>query len=242
MKRREFITLLGGAAATWPLAARAQQVSGFGASASSCPARRGTIRIVAASPRGVRARRFNNWVGPTGTTCHRCPLGRRKLTPPTREQYVAELIALAPDVILAFGTADVFRCSRQPARCQLCSSSVIDPVGAGFVESLARPGGQCNRFPRSNTARRKMAGAAQADRAGRDARGGCLRDAANGPRIGQFAAIQAVRSRSGVEGKPPINRRDAGRDRARRSRPLRKGPKRRLDPDGERSWRGLIAN
>ena len=92
---------------------------------------------------------------------------------------------------------------------------VTDPVGAGFVESLARPGGNVTGFIAVRIRHeREMAGAAQGDRARRDAVA-VLRDPAQPAGIGQLAAIQSVAPSLGVE-LVPIDVRDAGRDRARR--------------------------
>ena len=68
-------------------------------------------------------------------------------------KYAAELVALAPDVILAAGSSDAWsRCCRRPARVPIVFVHVADPVGAGFVDSLARPGGNATGFISSNTA------------------------------------------------------------------------------------------
>ena len=85
---------------------------------------------------------------------------------------------------------------------------VVDPVGAGFVDSLARPGGKPPVSAVRIQLEREMAGAAQGDRAGRDAGGG-LRDPAKPTGTGQFAAIQAVAPSLRVEVNP-VNMRDAG--------------------------------
>ena len=67
-------------------------------------------------------------------------------------KHAAELVALAPDVILATAARPWGRCSRRPAPCRSCSRTSPDPVGAGFVDSLARPGGNATGFTNSNTA------------------------------------------------------------------------------------------
>ena len=88
-------------------------------------------------------------------------------------------------------------------------TQVADPVGAGFVDSLARPGGNATGFTLFEYGiEREMAGAAQGDRAGRDASGGpsrCRHTAG----IGQFGAIQSVAPSFGVE-VSPVDVRDAG--------------------------------
>ena len=125
-------------------------------------------------------------------------------------KYAAELVALAPDVILAPGSDRPWRPLLQATRTvPIVFAVVADPVGAGFVDSLARPGGNATGFIDVRIQpEREMAGAAQADRAGRDAGGGPSgsRHAAG---IGQFGAIQAVAPSLGVE-LSPIDVRDAG--------------------------------
>ena len=69
-------------------------------------------------------------------------------------RYAAELVALTPDVILATGSRLLAPCFRRPAPCRSCSRVVADPVGAGFVDSLARPGGNTTGF----TARIRLSG------------------------------------------------------------------------------------
>ena len=88
-------------------------------------------------------------------------------------KYAAELVALAPDVILANGTAAVAPLLQATRTVPIVFVHVTDPVGAGFVDSLARPGGNATGFMQFRIQHeREMAGAAQADRAGRDASGG----------------------------------------------------------------------
>ena len=87
--------------------------------------------------------------------------------------YVAELVALAPDVILASGSATVGPLLQATRSVPIVFTNVPDPVGAGFVNSLARPGGNATGFILVGICHeRKMAGAAQTDCAGRDAGSG----------------------------------------------------------------------
>ena len=81
-------------------------------------------------------------------------------------RYAAELVALAPDVILATGSATVAALQQATRTVPIVFVSVIDPVGAGFVASLARPGGNATGFTAVRIQhQREMAGAAQRDRA-----------------------------------------------------------------------------
>jgi putative ABC transport system substrate-binding protein len=142
MRRREFITLLGGTAA-WPLAARAQQpaptrrVGVLMNRAADAP--EGQARL-AAFLRGLQAFGWNDG---------------RNVRIETRwgeddfdleRRYAAELVALAPDVILASGTLSVAAVQRVSRTLPIVFAAVTDPVGAGFVENLARPGGNATGF------------------------------------------------------------------------------------------------
>ena len=154
-------------------------------------------------------------------------------------RHAAELVALAPDVILAHGASTVGPLLQATRTVPIVFPVVADPVGAGFVDSLARPGGNATGFMHVRIQHeREMAGAAQADRAGRDAGGG-----PSGSRhtagTGQFAAIQAVAPSLGVE-VTPGQRARRRRDRARR-RGLRALPEWRSDRDGERAGAAFIA-
>ena len=140
MRRREFVTLLGGEAA-WPFAARAQQadrVRRIGVLMSTDDAE-GQARMTAfvhglqqlgwADGRNVRIElRFN--------------MGKADNV----RRYVAELAALAPDVIVATGSATVGPLLQSTRDTPIVFAQVPDPVGAGFVESLARPGGNATGF------------------------------------------------------------------------------------------------
>ena len=149
MRRREFITLLGGAAAAWPLAARRSNPTGCGASACSCARRRG--RCGRTGPhRGVRARAAAIGLdhGRNVQIDYRWGAGDAD----DIRKYAAELVALAPDVILATGAATVGPLLQATRTLPIVFVIVADPVGAGFVDSLARPGGNATGFLSSNTA------------------------------------------------------------------------------------------
>ena len=142
MKRREFITLLGGAA-TWPLAARAQQ--------SERMRRIGVLMPLAEDdPEGQsRLRAFVQGLQQSGWT------DGRNLRIDIRwgagdaeriRRYAAELAALAPDVILAGAGAVIPSLLQATRTVPIVFTQTPDPVGAGFVESLARPGGNVTGF------------------------------------------------------------------------------------------------
>ena len=143
MKRREFIALLGGAAAAWPVAARAQQ--------PDRSRRIGVVMNLAADDLELqrRKRAFVEGLQQLGWT------EGRNIRIDTRwgagdadrfRQYAAELVALAPDVILVASSAVMGMTRRATRIVPIVFVQVVDPVGAGFVESLARPGGNATGF------------------------------------------------------------------------------------------------
>jgi len=143
MKRREFIMLLGGAAAGWPLAARAQQ----GERMRSVGV---LMSLVADDPEGqARVAAFRQGLQQLGW------IDGRNVRIDIRwaagdadriRRYAAELVALAPDVILAIGAAVTGPLRQATRTVPIVFVNVSDPVGAGFVASLARPGGNATGF------------------------------------------------------------------------------------------------
>ena len=143
MKRREFITLLGGAAAAWPLAARAQQAERM--------RRIGVLMPLAAddpeSQRRIAA--FLQGLQQLGWTDGRnMRIDTRWATGDADRlrRHAAELVALAPDVILASGGTVVAPLLQATRTVPIVFALIVDPVGAGFVASLARPGGNATGF------------------------------------------------------------------------------------------------
>jgi putative ABC transport system substrate-binding protein len=140
MRRREFITLLGGAAAAWPLAAQqAERVRCIGV----------LMNTTADDPEGqARKTAFVQALQQFGWTDGRN--GRIETRWGTdagnTRRYVAELVALAPDVIVAAGSAAMVALQQTTRTVPIIFVTIIDPVGAGFVESLARPGGNVTGF------------------------------------------------------------------------------------------------
>jgi ABC-type uncharacterized transport system substrate-binding protein len=143
MRRREFITLLGGAAAAWPFPARAQQ-------SDRMPRIGILMNRPADNPEGQdRLAAFQQALLRLGWS------DGRNVRIDTRwgeddidleRKYAAELIALTPDVILASGTLSVAALRRINRTLPIVFVGVTDPVGAGFVDSLARPGGNVTGF------------------------------------------------------------------------------------------------
>jgi putative tryptophan/tyrosine transport system substrate-binding protein len=142
MKRRNFITLLGGAAA-WPVAARGQQpermrrIGVLVAYAESDPEAQARI---AAFRQGLRE------LGWTEGRNLRMELGWGTGDPDRAQTLATELISLAPDVIVAHGTPALTALYRATRTIPVVFVSVIDPVGAGYVQSLAQPGGNITGF------------------------------------------------------------------------------------------------
>jgi putative ABC transport system substrate-binding protein len=206
MKRREFITLVGGTAAAWPFAARAQRGE---------PVRR--IGILLSS--GAGDPQFQGWVaaflqalGLAGWTVgHNVRIDIRWATGHDAEirRHAAELAALAPDVILAHGASTVRPLLQETRTVPIVFPVAVDPVGAGFVRSLARPGGNVTGFM---TVEYSMGGKwleLLKQIAPEVTRVAVLRDPGQGSGISEFAAIQAVAPTFKVE-VSPVDTRDAG--------------------------------
>jgi putative tryptophan/tyrosine transport system substrate-binding protein len=143
MRRRQFITLLGGAACAWPLAARAQQGERM---------RRIGVLLNAAADDAVfqtRVGAFLQALALLGWTIGRnVRIDTRWATANAAEirRHAVELAALAPDVILAHGAGPVGALLQATRTVPIVFVGVIDPVGGGFVDSLARPGGNATGF------------------------------------------------------------------------------------------------
>jgi putative ABC transport system substrate-binding protein len=208
MKRREFITLLGGAAATVaaPLAARAQQGERM--------RRIGVLMAAAEGDPEVQARiaAFAQGLQELGWT------DGRNVQIDTRSgagdadrirKYAAELAALAPDVILANASPPVAALQQATRSVPIVFVGVVDPVGAGFVDSLARPGGNATGFTLFEYGISGKWLELLKQIAPGVTRVAVLRDPASPSGIGQFAAIQAVAQSFGVE-LHPVDVRDAG--------------------------------
>ena len=204
MKRREFITLLGGAAAAWSLAAHAQQPDrmrriGVLMNLAADDAE-GQARIVAF----VQALQRLGWSdGRNLRIDHRWAAGDTGLF----HRYAEELLALAPDVILAAATPSVQALQQATRTVPIVFAIVADPVGAGFVDSLARPGGNVTGFTPFEYGISGKWLELLKEIAPRVTRVAVLRDLTIG--LGQLGAIQSVAPSLGVE-LTPIGVSDAG--------------------------------
>jgi len=207
MKRREFITLLGGAAAAWPLAASAQQterVRRIGVLTAATPEDDpdGRARLSAF----LQVLQQLGWTdGSNVRLDYRWGLG----DPNNIRKYAAELVALAPDVILSVGTSSMGPLLQATRTVPIVFVSVADPVGAGFVDSLARPGGNATGFIQFEYSLSGKWLELLKQIAPGVTRAAVLRDPTVTSGIGQFAVIQSVAPSVGVE-VSPINLRDAG--------------------------------
>jgi len=199
LRRRDFITLLGSAAATWPLAARAQQPERM--------RRLGMLMNRAADdPRGqVELAAFQQALQQLGWS------DGRNIRIDTRwgennvdrdRGYAAELVALVPDLILASGTLSVAALRHATRTLPIVFVEVSDPVGAGLVDTLARPGGNITGFMNFEYSLSGKWLELLKEIAPRLTRAAVLRDSANPAAIGQFGAIQAMAPSLGVELRP----------------------------------------
>jgi len=201
MLRREFITFVGGAVAS-PLVARAQQ-----------PKRR--IGVLMATAEGdatgqARARAFLDGIQRLGWTDGRNVIVDIRWAAGNPDKYVTELLALAPDVILASASVNVAALQRATQRVPLVFANVIDPVGAGFVASLARPGGNTTGFSAFEYSLSGKWLELLIEIAPNLTRIAVLRDPSLAAGIGQFAAVQALAPSSLGAELFPIDSRDPG--------------------------------
>jgi putative tryptophan/tyrosine transport system substrate-binding protein len=189
MRRRELICLIGGAAVAWPLAARAQQAD--------------RMRRVGVPGR----RRSGSWTDGRNV---RIDYRWAAADADRSRTYAAELVALAPDVILASASQSTAALLQTTRTVPIVFVNVVDPVGAGFVARLARPGGNATGFtPFEYSLSGKWLELLK-EIAPNLTRVAVVRDPAITAGIGQFAAIQAMAPSSfGVELRP-VNVRDAG--------------------------------
>jgi putative ABC transport system substrate-binding protein len=205
MQRRDFITLLGGAAVAWPLAVRAQQ---------SEPMRRiGVLMYVAADDAEGQARlaAFTQVLRQLGWSEGRnLRIDTRWATADDIRRHAAELAALAPDVLMAGnGTPTVAPLLQATRTIPIVFVTVIDPVGAGFVASLAQPGGNATGFTIYEYSMSGKWLELLKEIAPHVKRVAVLRDPTVASGTGQFGAVQIVAPSLGVE-LSPLDVRDAG--------------------------------
>jgi putative tryptophan/tyrosine transport system substrate-binding protein len=205
MQRRQFITFLGGAAAAWPLAVRAQQ-----------PERMRRIGILLATT--ADDVEFQAWVGAFlqalallgWTIGHNVRIDTRWAGANAGEirRHATELAALAPDVILAHGASTVGPLLQATRTVPVVFPIVSDPVAQGYVDSMARPGGNATGFTSFDWSVCAKWLELLKQTAPGVTRAAVLRDATQGSGSSQFGVIQAAAPSLGVEVKP-VNMRDA---------------------------------
>ena len=203
MRRREFITLLGGAVATSPVAARAQQ-----------HARRIGVLFPLAADDPLAQTRYGAFL--QGLQTLGWVIGRNvqidarwAITVADLRKHAAGLVALAPDAILANGGSAVTALIQATRTVPIVFPVATDPVGAGFVDNLARPGGNVTGFMNFEYGMGGKWLELLKQVAPKSKRVAVLRDPALGSGTSQFAAIQAVAPSLSIE-VSPINIRDIG--------------------------------
>ena len=196
MRRREFISLIGGVAVAWPLAARAQHsdrirvIGSLNILAEDDPEAK--LRMAAFKQglqqlgwtEGSNVRIEERWAGGDAGRVHK---------------YAAELAALAPDVVLTSGSVTIGPIQQALRTVPIVFVQVVDPVGSGYVDSMARPGGNTTGF---NQFEYSLSGKwleLLKEIVPSVTRAAVIRDATRGPGNAQFAAIQTVASSLGVE-------------------------------------------
>ena len=194
MRRRQFITLLGGAAA-WPFAARAQQGERM--------RRIGVLQGGGDNPRSqpntaafLQALQQSGWTdGRNVKIDYRWPMGDVDKA----RKFAAELVALAPDVILAVSALSMTALLQATRTVPIVFVGTSDPVGAGYVDSLSRPGGNVTGFMLFDYSLSSKWPELLKQIAPGVTRAAVLRDSAITSGIGQFAVIQYVAPSLGVE-------------------------------------------
>ena len=206
MKRRDFIKVIAGSVAAWPLAARAQQREKM---------RRIVVlmNLTADDPQSpVRLAAFLQGLRESGWTDGRNVRIEYLWSANDVERsrkYAAELVTLAPDVILASGSPAVAALQQATRTLPIVFVTVVDPVGSGFVDSLARPGGNITGFTLFEYGIGGKWLELLKEIAPRVTRVAVLRDPTLASGGGQLGAIQSVAPSFGVE-LSPVNMRDAG--------------------------------
>jgi putative ABC transport system substrate-binding protein len=200
MRRREFLGILGGAAA-WPVASKAQQAERVRLV--------GVLNILGPDDPEAQARRavFEQTLAQIGWTVG------RDLKIETRQiggdldsvrRYAAELVALAPDVIFITGSLPLASMQQATRTISIVFMNVADPVGAGFVESMARPGGNTTGFSSFEYSMSGKWAELLKQIAPHVTRALVFRDPTSTAGIGQFAVVRSVAQPLGIE-LTPVN-------------------------------------
>jgi putative ABC transport system substrate-binding protein len=196
VNRRSFIALLGGAAAAWPLAAHAQQgerVRRIGVLMHLAPGDTESMTRITAFVQGLE--RLGWTTGRNARIDYRWAVG----DPEYFRRYAAELVAVAPDIILASTSPSVAALQQLTRALPIVFVQIADPVGAGFVATLAQPGGNATGFLSFEFGIAGKWLELLKEIAPRVTRAGLLRDASNAAEIGLFGAIQSAAPSVGME-------------------------------------------
>jgi putative tryptophan/tyrosine transport system substrate-binding protein len=195
MKRRQFITILGGAA-VWPLAARAQQperVRRIGVLMNAAADDSEAAALIGAFSQGLSELGWS--IGRNVRIDYRWYAGNADAA----RKYAGESVALSPDVILAAGTPGVTAIQQDTDSVPIVFARVSDPVGAGVVSSLARPGGNATGFMVFEYSLSGKWLELLKEIAPHITRVAILRDQTNPAGIAQFGAMQALGPSLGVQ-------------------------------------------
>ena len=196
MRRREFLGVLGSAAAAWPLAARAQQGERMRRIGLLSAARADDPDMQANMAVFLQKLAELGWTdGRNVQISYRWGAGDVD----RGRKYAAELVALAPDVILAVGASILAPLIEATRTIPIVFTIVADPVGAGFVDSLAEPGGNVTGFLSFEYSLSGKWLELLKQIAPSVTRAAVLRDPAIAGGIGQFAVIQSVAPSVGVD-------------------------------------------
>jgi len=196
MRRREFITLLGGAAVAWPLAARAQSAEHIrlvgilnilGPDDSEAETRHAILAQTLQQLGWAVGRDLKFEIRQVGGDLDRI------------RRYAAELIALAPDVIVSVGSVALAPLQQATRTSPIVFVNVPDPVGAGFVQSMARPGGNITGFSNFEYSMSGKWAELLKQIAPRVTRAVVFRDPMSAAGIGQFAAVRSVAQSLNIE-------------------------------------------
>ena len=196
MRRRDFMKGIAGSAAAWPLAARAQQAERM--------QRIGVLMNTAADdPEGqARIAAFHQGLQELGWTLRRnARIDARwgAVDADSSRRYAAELVGLAPDVILASASNAIAALQQTTRTIPIVFTTVVDPVGGGFAETLAHPGGNITGFSLFEYTLSGKWLELLKEIAPGVTRAAVLRDPTVGSGVGQYAIIQAVAPSLGVE-------------------------------------------
>jgi putative tryptophan/tyrosine transport system substrate-binding protein len=199
MKRREFVSLLCNTAVVWPLVAHAQQSERMRHIGVLLPGTANDAEYQVRMAAFTQELQQLGWSDGRNVRIDiRYAAGDANLT----RKYAAELVALAPDVILAPGSTSLGPLLQATRAVPIVFTTILDPVGAGFVDSLARPGGNATGFIAFEYGLSGKWLELLKQIAPSLTRLAVLRDPATAAGIGQFAAIQSVAPSFGIELRP----------------------------------------